>query len=163
MKLLYNAISTRITTKVAAIKMVDFDMGQLELLAAGARPPLKFPCALMDIAYPQSIDETETIQQVTARITIRLAFETPLPTDSLTSQQRRDKALGIIDTVNDLYKALQGYSDGNFNPITRIGMSTDNQYAGIKIFNVVVQTNFLDYSAVPAEPEPEPEPPEGGD
>lgn len=160
MKTLYNAISKRITDNIPAIKMVDFDMGQLELLASDVRPPVKFPCALLDIAYQQAVDETETIQQVTARVSIRLAFETPLPTDSLAGASRRNKSLEIIDTVEDVYEMLQGFSDGNFNPLSRVNMTPDNRFAGIKIITTVFQTNFLDYSAVPVPPA-EPEPPEG--
>jgi|WetSurMetagenome_2_1015567.scaffolds.fasta_scaffold00003_165 hypothetical protein len=147
MKELYEAALSRLTDQVAAIKMIDFEMGQMDALALNVRPAVIFPCAFLDIAYPRCEDEGNKTQLVTARLSIRMGFETPLPTDSKASETRRSAALAIFSTVDQVYAALQGYSTNEFSAFSRVSQSTDNKYAGIKIINMVFETTFEDLTA----------------
>jgi hypothetical protein len=147
MKELYEAILDRLTDEVTDLKMIDFEMGQLDVLALDIRPAVKFPCAFVDISYPLCDDQGDGIQIVTARAIIRLAFECPLPTDSLASETRRTAALAIFKTVDDIYSALQGYSTTEFSAFSRKSQTPDNRYAGIKIINMVFETTFEDDTA----------------
>lgn len=147
MKELYEAILDRLTAKVPDLKMIDFEMGQLDVLALDQRPSVLFPCAFVDISYPLCDDQGDGIQLVTARANIRLAFECPLPTDSRASEARRAAALAIFETVDDVYKALQGYSTTEFSAFSRKSQTPDNRYAGIKIINMIFETTFEDDTA----------------
>lgn len=148
MKELFETVMNRLTDQVPALKYIDFDMGQLDLLALDQKPPLLWPCALLDIAYPKCEDETEEQQHVTARIGVKLAFEVPIPTDSLATASRRAAALSIFTTVDNVHKALQGYDSAEFGAFSRLSLSPDNRYAGIKIINVTYETQFEDLTAV---------------
>jgi hypothetical protein len=142
MKELYEAIVTRLTAEVSALKEIDLEMGQLEILALGEKPIVLFPCALIDISYPLCEDENADIQMVTASVNIRIAFECPLPTDNLASTARRTAALNLFSIVDSVYTALQGYSTTEFGTFSRKRMSPDNRFAGIKIINLLFETNF---------------------
>lgn len=144
MKELYETILARLAAQVPEIKMTDFEMGQLDVLTLDQKPALVFPCALVDISLPKCDDEGAGLQVVTALVNIRLAFECPLPTDSLASEARRDAALTIFETVDKTYKYLQGYGTDEFSPFSRKSQIPDNHYAGIKIINMVFETSFED-------------------
>ena len=147
MKELYETIVARLTAQVPELKMIDFDMGQLDVLAMDIRPSVVFPVALVDISYPRCEDLSEDIQQVSAFVKIRLAFECPLPTDSRASVARRMAALEIFANVDKVYAALQGYYTSDFSAFSRRSQSPDNRYAGIKIIEMVFETTFDDLSA----------------
>jgi hypothetical protein len=147
MKELYEAIVTRLTEEVPALKMIDFEMGQLDALAIDERPAVKFPCALLDISYPQCEDESQHTQLVTAHVNVKLAFECPLPTDSLAPSARRAASLAIFDGVDNVYKFLQGFESDEFSSFSRKSQSPDNRYAGIKIINMLFETTFEDITA----------------
>lgn len=151
MKELFNAILTRLKTEVTELKHIDFEMGQMESLAFDERPAVDFPCALIDIAYIKCEDIGGGMQLVESRVIAKLAFETPLPTDSRTSGTRRTAALALFGTVDKVYAALQGYSTSQFSTLSRTQQTPDNRYAGIKMINMVFSTTFEDSTAVPVE------------
>jgi hypothetical protein len=147
MKELYEAILARLTAQVPELKMIDFEMGQLDMLALDQRPAVIFPCAFIDISLPKCDDEGAGLQIVTARVNARLAFECPLPTDSRATESRRSAALIIFETVDKIYENLQGYGTDEFSPFSRKAQTPDNRYAGIKIINMIFETTFEDRTA----------------
>jgi len=144
MKLLYNTIMNRIVSQVPEIRMVDFDMGQLELLASDMRPGLLFPCCLVDIDYIDCEDGCEGSQRVHARITLKIAFEQQLPTDSLSSEAKRSGALAVFDVIEKVHASLQGYSTDEFSAFSRVSMSPDRRFTGIRVIDVVYETFFVE-------------------
>ena len=147
MKELFETVMTRLQEQIPEIKMTDFEMGQLEVLAMDQRPALVFPCALIDISYVKCDDQGGGVQIVQARVNVRLAFECPLPTDSRATSARREAALAIFDTVDKTYKYLQGYGTDEFSPFSRKTQIPDNRFAGIKIINMAFETTFEDQTA----------------
>lgn len=151
MKTLYNTILERIKAQITEIKFIDFEMGQLESLSQNERPAVVFPCALIDIDYPncENKDEDETIQMVTARVSIKMAFEVQPQTDSLAATLKRTAGLAFLDTVEKVYKNFQGYSTNDFESFTRKSQSPDKRFdgSGIKVYDLVFETSFLDTSA----------------
>jgi hypothetical protein len=153
MKTLYNTILARIQAQVTEIAETDFETGQLESLfgESPVRPNVQFPCALIDIDYPQCSDaeELSTLQNVTARVGIKLAFEVPMPTDSLATETKRNAGLAFLDTVQKVYENMQGYSTTNFNAFSRKSQVCDKRFdgSGIKVYDIVFETSFLDTSA----------------
>ncbi len=147
MKELYETVLTRLTEQVPELKMIDFEMGQLDVLALDQKPAVIFPCVFIDISYPKCDDEGAGLQVVTARVNLRLAFECPLPTDSRATEARRSAALTIFETVDKIYLNLQGYGTDEFSPFSRKAQTPDNRYAGIKIINIILETTFEDRTA----------------
>lgn len=148
MKELYTTILEKLTTDVTELKHIDFEMAQIDALALDQRPAVDFPCALIDISYLRCEDLGGFLQQVEARVVVKLAFEAPLPSDSRASEVRRTAALALFNTVDKVYAALQGYSTSEFSSFSRTQQTPDNRYAGIKIINMVFSTTFEDATAV---------------
>jgi hypothetical protein len=147
MKELYETLVDQLEVKVTELKMIDFEMGQIDVLALDQKPAVKFPCALIDISYPLCEDESDDTQLVTARANIKLCFECPMPTDNLASDARRSTALGIFAIVDKVYKNLQGFSTTEFSAFSRKSQTPDNRFAGIKIINMAFETTFEDLTA----------------
>ncbi|MBC7125719.1 MAG: hypothetical protein H5T24_08825 [Bacteroidales bacterium] len=133
---------SRITETVPEIRMVDFEMGQLDALAADQRPSVVFPCCLIDIDYVECEDESTTEQTVTARVTLKVAFEQQLPTDSLSPDAKRSAALTVFDTMEQLHAAIQGFSTSEFSAFSRVSMSPDRRFVGIRVIDAVYETTF---------------------
>lgn len=142
MKALYNTILDRIKTQVPEIKMIDFEMGQIESLINDQRPSVLFPCCLVDIDYLNCDDETDTTQQVEARVTLKFAFQQQNNTDSLATSAKRNAGLLLFDTIEKAHTALQGYSTNEFSKFSRRAMTPDRRFVGIKIIDVVYETTF---------------------
>lgn len=143
MKELYNTVLARLTDRVPAIRMIDFDMGQLEALASDLRPAVAFPCCLIDMELSCE-DNDLNGQLVTARVTLTLAFEQLLPTDSLSPESKRSQALQIFDVIRDVHAALQGYSTDQFSAFSRRLLAPDRRFAGIRVYNTVYETTYTD-------------------
>ena len=147
MKELYLFILARLKAMVPELKEIDFDMGQLDVLDENQRPIVLFPCALLDISFPSAEDESSLIQQVNAQVNVKLAFRVQYKTNSLAPASQQTSALSIFNIVDKSYKALQGYEDDSFGPLSRIQQSPDNNYPGIKIINLLFSTDFEDITA----------------
>ncbi|MEJ5316771.1 hypothetical protein [Tenuifilum osseticum] len=143
MKELYNTVLARLTDRVPAIRMIDFDMGQLEALASDLRPAVAFPCCLIDMELSCE-DNDLNGQLVTARVILTLAFEQPLPTDSLSPAIKRNQALQLFDVIDQVHVAMQGYSTNMFSAFSRRSLSPDRRFAGIRVYSCVYETTFTD-------------------
>lgn len=110
MKELIQQIQNRLTANVPALKYVDQDWGQMDFYAP---PPVKFPCALIDIQTVQYTNAGELIQQGTALIVIRL-FDIRLSNSSQSAPAgQKENAKKIWQLLADVNKALHGQ---NFLP-----------------------------------------------
>jgi len=129
---------------VPALKWIDAEDGQLEFFQT--RPPVAFPCALIEVEYPRCEDESDTIQLVTARITIRLAFEPAGQTNSKAPELIQTKALARYDTVNACFSALQGWSDDEVSGFSRKSQTTEKREDNLKVIVQVWETSFEEES-----------------
>ncbi|HAQ21124.1 MAG TPA: hypothetical protein DCR40_18105 [Prolixibacteraceae bacterium] len=130
---------TRLKT-VSALKWIDAEDGQLDFFEG--RPPVAFPCALIDVEYPNCEDESDTIQMVTARVTVRLAFEPVGQTNGAAPTLVQTKALSRYDTVNACYTALQGWGDGEVSGFSRKSQTTEKRDDNLKVIVQVWETSF---------------------
>lgn len=141
MKELFNTIVERLKSEVDGLSFIDFDLGQLDVLYDNVRPVVNFPCCLIDIEYSCE-DNDLSGQLITARVTLKLAFEQQLPTDSAASQPRRNAALKVFDTIQQVHEAVQGYSTDQFSAFSRKSLTPDRRFAGIRVFDIVYETTF---------------------
>jgi hypothetical protein len=142
MKALFLALTARLKSQVAALLWIDLDTGQLEHYEG--RPPVVFPCALIDIEYPNCEDLDSASQKVNASITIRLAFEQMGETNTAAPDLIRARALGILDTVASIQTALQGWNTTDFNELSRDSVKTEKREDPLKVYNIVYSTTLLE-------------------
>ncbi|WP_425628854.1 hypothetical protein [Cellulophaga lytica] len=114
MKTLFKEITAKLDA-VASIKWVDEDKGQMNF----ERPPVLFPAALVTISLPSTRNITISKQQASAQIAVKLCFNYGGNTNSVTPDTDRDRSLQYYDVVDEVYKALQGFSSPHFNALER--------------------------------------------
>lgn len=142
MKTIFKELTAKLGT-VAALKWIDEDKGQLNF----ERPPVVFPCALVDIQLPKTENLNSMIQNADALVTVRIAFDFSGNTSNVTPEAARNQSLEYYDIVEEVYKALQGWSTIHFNPLARKSFYQEKRPDAYKVVAIPFQTSFRDVSA----------------
>lgn len=130
MKDLFTAAQQRLSTEVPALRMVDWDLGQL---AQEELPDLSYPAALIKVEETdqQALGRYQTAGPATLYVT--LAFRVFERTHSIAEDQWRAKGLEHLDTLHAAKWALQGYSGPAFSALNyRSGVNTER--ADLRIY-----------------------------
>jgi len=105
MKQIIQNIQDRLMQEVPELKYVDQDWGQMDYYA---QPPVKFPCALIDIQSAQYSNDGDFVQQGTAVVVIRL-FDLKLSNSSQAAPKgQKENAKKIWQLIEDVNKAIHG-------------------------------------------------------
>lgn len=105
MKQIVQNIQNRLVQDVPALKYVDQDWGQMDFYP---NPPVKYPCALIDIQSAQYTNIGNFIQQGTAMVVIRL-FDLKLSNSSQKApDNQKETAKKIWQLIEDVNKAIHG-------------------------------------------------------
>lgn len=157
---LYIAVSYRLQAKVPAIKWIDQNFGQLNIVeSAEYRPPVLFPCVLIDMVNFQFEELTAGAQRATGNILITIAtapfsnsnFKTPTP--------QREKALEYYEIEHQVHAALHGWAPAGFERILRRTVDKQEREDSIRERAILFEVSFTDEAAktpltVRARPEP---------
>lgn len=143
MKVVYKDIVNRLKTEVPALRWIDFDTGQLE---SSQRSAVAFPCALLNIAVNSTTDVTDTIQECQGTITIRIAFESHSKTNSSVQAEHLETSLQPYEVIADVYSALQGFGNDNFDPLSRVRQGKENN-RNMFVYSIVFSITFDDETA----------------
>lgn len=143
-KQIYLAISAKLKTEVADLKWIDYDWGQLN----EDRPPVAFPCALIDIAFTdcKTLGEGSgaTEQMVTAAVTIKLVYQPAGESHTAAIASSREAALKPLDTNDAVHKALQGWNGGGiFSGLSRRRAVPAPRRDKLKVYNITYETTFI--------------------
>ena len=143
MEQIYNAILARLQKTVPCLKWIDLDTGQLDDYAQ--RPPVAFPCLLIDIELTDCQDLYPGVQLCNAILGIRIAQNPPASrTAGLTPKKIRQTELQRYQLVEDVYRALQSWENGLFNPPSRINQKRENRKDGLFVCRINFATMFKD-------------------
>lgn len=94
-------------------KTIDQDLGQLEDNTRGMnRPPVNWPCALIDIDDATYTNVGENSQLGIANICIRIGFPPFSSTEMHVPDTYRNKALYFYDIEQAVITAIQGWAPG---------------------------------------------------
>lgn len=128
---------------IPELKWIDLDVGQLQ----EEKPPVIYPCALIEIDMPQCDDIQDKIQQVRGTFKITYVFKAYGETNNKTDQPKRSNALTYFKTPKDGYKKLQGFGNDNFYKFSRTSQRPENIRKGLKVIAQTYETSWNDYSA----------------
>lgn len=143
MKELYLKIKNLLLS-VDGLKYVDLDYGQLEV----APPPVKFPCALINISFPDCQDTVGKQQRVRAIVSIRLGFNAfSDQTSSSFADDKIDVAMNYFDVVGAAYAKLQGYYDDDIEELSRKSLMQERRHDALKVSLMPFETAFDDMTA----------------
>ncbi len=120
--------------EVAALKYIDKDWGQLKY----EQPPVKFPCALLDVENVPFSQLGQLHQLAEAQLTILLADYRLTPSSQ--RSPRRKESYAIFDLINEIHQVLHGYSNGQIQPLVRTNISKVESNAGYEIYKLTYNT-----------------------
>ena len=100
------------------IAYVSEDWGQLDYY--NDRPPVNFPCVLIDIAEAKFTDCTRKVQQGEAILTVRVAHFDPVNISAAAPD--RNKAFRMFALLRLVYTQLQGLSGEKCSSLTRTSL-----------------------------------------
>lgn len=141
-KELFIALCDQLKNKVPELRWIDSDQGQLNV---SERPPVAFPCCLVEMSYPQCTTHMAGKQRVRVRFQLQVAFNVWGTANASAPQESREKALQQYDTLQNIHKALQWWSFGRkINPTSRVSVLTENRSNGLKIFRMIYESEFMD-------------------
>ena len=143
-KHLFIALCDLLEEQVPELRWVDFDEGQLNV-ANGITPAVAFPCALVDMTYPQTEALNSESEKVRVQFSLRIAFKGCGQTSSAAPEPVRERALERLDILEKIHHTLQWWScDYQINPMRRQRVTTERRQDGLKVYNMVYESAFVD-------------------
>lgn len=140
-------IMARLQSKVTTLQYIAQDWGQLSYYAD--HPPVKFPCALIDISQGQTSQTGKHGQEVLLTINITLAHLSQ-HTSTKAPADMRNRELAIYTLMQQIHQALHGYSGyRDYTPLIRTAFTRKLRDDGIRISTITFTTNWQDASAIP--------------
>lgn len=150
------------------LKYIALDLGQLENYVVGnnggGKPPVDWPCALIDLADAKYTDMSDRCQQGTMIVVLRLGFAPMAPTSDNTSQKFRQKALSFYELEQAVNQVLHGWAPttvdvvnstgeietqdltNTFGAFSRISASTEQRSDFIRVRTLVYSIGIQDMS-----------------
>jgi hypothetical protein len=139
--------------EIPELQYVDKNWQQLQY----DPPPVKFPCALLDVS---SVDYTQMgnrAQMAEASVEITVA-NVRLHNSSSKAPHKAD-AYAVFALIDKIHQLLHGFTNGQFQRLTRIGVQRVQAEFGYEIYTVTFRTAWAvckQTSQIPL-----PQPPEG--
>ncbi len=147
---LFLALQQRISSNVPAIVHIDQDLGQLSIGKTNTRPPVSFPCVLIDFEHFNFESMGENAQTAKGTVVIRLAVAPHSKSAQTTPTEWLQQAIGYYDLEWTLHKQLQGWSPGDdFGALDRTGTTTQSNTPNYRIREIRYSLTFDDYSTKP--------------
>ena len=143
------AIISRLAEKEPNLKYMDEDWGQLDYYQES--PPVKFPCALLELQQANWINQSQKLQDGVLSISIRIADIKLSNTSYRAPAGQKTSAAAIWLILENIHKALHGWrpqDNPSFGALTRISSRKVKRDDGIREFEVVYNTLCLDASPV---------------
>lgn len=145
MKHIFNNILTRLKAEVPELKWIDLDKGQMNFL----KPPVVFPCALINIQIPRAENMNSKKQACEAAVMIRVCFDFTGHTHSATPDLERAKSLAYFDIKEKVYTTLQGWGTADMNALSRVNEFEEPRPDAYKVTNITFKTAYHDFTAAP--------------
>lgn len=141
---LFTAVCGRLEKEVPQLRWIDADMGQMSSRTE-SRPPVAFPCALVEISYTSCDTLSGGRQRINAEVQLRVGFDIPGPTNSRVPDKYRDMALSYMDVLDSVHQAMQWWDEGRmFTPMRRIRAVPDRTGGGFRTWLITYSTSFLE-------------------
>lgn len=142
---LFLAIQQQLQHEVPTLSHIAHDVGQLN---EKSRPPVSWPCALIDFEEFTFTQLAGNVQQATGTIVIRLGFATCSSTAHMAPAAVKQAAMASYDTEWQVHRALQGWHpDAHFaGALQRTSARTQRRTDGYRVREVRYRISFDDYS-----------------
>lgn len=125
------------------IRYVAEDWGQLDYYTD--RPPVQFPCVLIDIEEAEYTDLTRRVQRVEAILNVRVADVAP--SNRSVAAPNSDQQFDLLRLAQQIYTHLQGFSGTTFSGLSRIKLRHERRDDGIKEYLLTFRFGGTDNEA----------------
>lgn len=140
MKNVFLSISDKITTEVAAVRWVDFDLGQLDQQEI---PAVSFPACLISFDNAAFVNLGANGQMAPMTIKLRVAFKLYERTHSKAATQYRSEALEHLDILDAIHSAINNLSGDDFNSLTRMNIRNEKR-ADLRVYEMTYECMYYD-------------------
>lgn len=140
---------TQLMTLVPELKYIDEDWGQMDFYEKN--PPVKFPCALIDIQSGQFTNEGQLQQQGVLMVAVKLYLLRLSNTSNAAPQSQKDnakKGWAVYKKVNQALHGQDFLQEGFAAPI-RQSMQRVKRDDGYYERDIIYSIGFIDNSCVP--------------
>jgi hypothetical protein len=128
---------------------VDLDWGQCDFYA-GQMPPVKFPCALLDINAATYGNEGRGVQIGTLTVQVRIIDMVLSNSSAHAPAGQRTKAARMFALLNETNRLLHGFNGEGYGPMTKQTLSRAKRRDGLKEYALTFSVQLADSSAVKA-------------
>lgn len=149
-KELFLSIQQRISDAVPAIAFIDQDLGQL---SNKARPPVSWPCVLIDFENFRFKNLAENVQTAKGTIVLRLGFAPHSASSQITPKTPKQLALSYYELEWAIHLALHGWTPdgGEFGALSRTTAITQPRTDAYRVRELRYKIAFDDYSTKPVQ------------
>lgn len=145
---LFLKVKARLKDQVPELKYIDQDLGQLENY--GTKPPVSWPCALIEVDEFEFSDVGGYNQQIgDGFLIVRLANPSYSPTSNITPAQVTLKGLEYYDLEQKIYVALHGWSEAGFSKLLRRRSKKEERNDNVRVRVIPFAVSFDDDTAAP--------------
>ncbi len=143
------ALQAYIQANVPAIKYIDQDLGQLK---SGTRPPVSWPCVLIDFEDFCFENMSSNVQTASGVVVLRLGFAPHSNSSQATPTPYLQQAISYYDLEWALHKAIQGWAPGaDYGHLVRISATTQKRSDSYRVRELRYSLAFEDYSTKPVQ------------
>lgn len=120
--------------KIKELQHIDKNWGQLLY----EQPPVKFPCALLDITevnYSQMGNLAQTANGVVEIVIANFRL-----TNSSSKAPRKEESYKVFEIIEKIHQLLHGYTNGRIIPLIRINLQKLDTQKNYEIYKASYQT-----------------------
>lgn len=145
-KEILKAVMNRICQEVPALRWIDYDEGQLDF--SESRPPVAFPCCLIEMVYPDADNlagNHPSVQRIEVSIVLKIGFNDCASFNVNKPVQVQDTAFARLDLIEEVHRALQGFRTENCaKSFRRRSCRPQKRPDGLKVYEAMYSAEFID-------------------
>ena len=145
MKNLLTAVTDRLEEAAGDLAWIDFDHTQIDF--SGNETQVQFPCVLSGIDLNRCEGVKEGVQQCTASVIVRVAFDKRNLSGVSTATEARERSLPDYDLLEKVYLALEGYEPEGFGLLERVSQVKEKRTDGLFVYVITFNSVYMDLSA----------------
>lgn len=140
---LFNDLITRLETEVTALKHIDLDWNQLDIV----NPPIQYPCVLID--FPDTAyQQMQGFQQGDVTVRLKIIYRSLTATTNFTPDVNRETGLQFFELEQEIYEALQAWGGGAgitlVNDMIRQNAATEKRDDGLRVRVMEFRCSYVD-------------------
>ena len=128
---------------------VDLDWGQCDFYP-GQTPPVKFPCALLDINAATYSNEGNLTQIGIITVQVRILDMVLNNSSAMAPVDQQKRVARMFTLITETNKLLHGFHGAGYGPLTKQTLTRVKRRDGLKEFVLTYSVQLTDTSAAPA-------------